>query len=57
MHSRILLTFTLMLVVLVIGTMMDLTPTVLIMTPVLMPILKQAGIDPVYFGVLFIMNV
>jgi len=32
------------------------TPTVLIMTPVLMPVLKQAGIDPVYFGVLFIMN-
>ena len=26
------------------------------MTPVLMPVLKQAGIDPVYFGVLFIMN-
>ncbi|MEZ0215004.1 MAG: TRAP transporter large permease subunit, partial [Xanthobacteraceae bacterium] len=30
--------------------------TVLIMTPVLMPVVKQAGIDPVYFGVLFIMN-
>jgi TRAP-type transport system large permease protein len=29
---------------------------VLILTPVLMPIIKQAGIDPVYFGVLFIMN-
>ncbi len=57
MHSRILLTFTLMLLILVVGTMMDLTPTVLIMTPVLMPIVKQAGIDPVYFGVLFIMNV
>ncbi len=26
------------------------------MTPVLMPVVKQAGIDPVYFGVLFIMN-
>ena len=28
----------------------------MILTPVLMPLIKQAGIDPVYFGVLFIMN-
>ena len=30
------------------------TPTILILTPILMPVIKQAGIDPVYFGVLFI---
>ena len=30
--------------------------TILILTPVLMPLVKAAGIDPVYFGVLFIMN-
>jgi tripartite ATP-independent transporter DctM subunit len=57
MDNRILLTLTLMLLILVVGMMMDLTPTVLIMTPVLIPILKLGGIDPVYFGVLFIMNV
>ena len=45
-----------MLLVLVVGTALDFAPTVLILTPVLMPIVKQAGIDPVYFGVLFIMN-
>jgi TRAP-type C4-dicarboxylate transport system permease large subunit len=28
----------------------------MILTPVLMPVVRQAGIDPVYFGVLFIMN-
>ncbi len=56
MDNKMLLTFVLMLLVLVIGTALDFTPTVLIMTPVLMPVLKQAGIDPVYFGVLFIMN-
>jgi len=56
MGNKMLLTFVLMLLVLVVGTAMDFTPTVLIMTPVLMPVLKQAGIDPVYFGVLFIMN-
>jgi TRAP-type transport system large permease protein len=51
-----LLVFVLMMLVLLVGTALDFTPTVLIMTPVLMPVLKQAGIDPVYFGVLFIMN-
>jgi tripartite ATP-independent transporter DctM subunit len=51
-----LLMFVIMALVLVVGTALDLTPTILILTPVLMPIIKQAGIDPVYFGVLFIMN-
>ena len=56
MDNRMLLTFVLMLLVLVIGTALDFTPTVLILTPVLMPVVLKAGIDPVYFGVLFIMN-
>jgi len=51
-----LLMFVIMLLILVVGTALDLTPTILILTPVLMPIVKQAGIDPVYFGVMFIMN-
>ncbi|MDT6942017.1 TRAP transporter large permease subunit [Brucella pseudogrignonensis] len=51
-----LLLFVIMLLVLVVGTALDLTPTILILTPVLMPIIQKAGIDPVYFGVLFIMN-
>ena len=45
-----------MVLVMVVGTAMDMTPTILILTPVLMPIVKAAGIDPVYFGVLFIIN-
>jgi TRAP-type C4-dicarboxylate transport system permease large subunit len=45
-----------MLLVMVVGTAMDMTPTILILTPVLMPIVKAAGIDPVYFGVMFIIN-
>ncbi|MET0744432.1 MAG: TRAP transporter large permease subunit [Microvirga sp.] len=56
MGNKTLLMFVLMLLILVVGTALDFTPTVLIMTPVLMPVVKQAGIDPVYFGVLFIMN-
>lgn len=45
-----------MLAVFIVGMVMDLTPTVLILTPVLMPLVQEAGIDPVYFGVLFILN-
>ena len=45
-----------MVMVIIVGTALDFTPTVLILTPVLMPLVKQAGIDPVYFGVLFIIN-
>jgi len=51
-----LLLLIMMLLVLVVGTALDFAPTVLILTPVLMPVVKAAGIDPVYFGVLFIMN-
>jgi tripartite ATP-independent transporter DctM subunit len=51
-----LLMFAIMLLVMVVGTAMDMTPTILILTPVLMPLVKAAGIDPVYFGVLFIIN-
>jgi tripartite ATP-independent transporter DctM subunit len=52
----VLLMFVMMLIVIVVGTAMDMTPTILILTPVLMPLVKAAGIDPVYFGVLFVMN-
>jgi tripartite ATP-independent transporter DctM subunit len=56
LDQPMLLMFIIMLVVIAVGTAMDMTPTILILTPVLMPLVKAAGIDPVYFGVLFIMN-
>ena len=56
MDNQTLLLIAMMLLVIAVGTAMDMTPTILIMTPVLMPVVKAAGIDPVYFGVLFIMN-
>ena len=55
-EHKTLLLVAMMLLVLVVGSALDFAPTVLILTPVLMPIVKAAGIDPVYFGVLFIMN-
>jgi len=45
-----------MAMVFLFGMVLDFIPIVLILTPVFMPIIAQAGIDPVYFGVIFIMN-
>ncbi len=56
LDSPRLLMFCIMVIVIVVGTAMDMTPTILILTPVLMPIVNAAGIDPVYFGVMFIIN-
>ena len=56
MDSPTLLLIAIMVLVVIVGTAMDMTPTILILTPVLVPVIKQAGIDPIYFGVLFIIN-
>ncbi len=56
LDNQTLLLIAIMVLVMLVGTAMDMTPTILIMTPVLMPLIKAAGIDPVYFGVLFIVN-
>jgi tripartite ATP-independent transporter DctM subunit len=49
------LMFAMLVLLTLIGTAMDLTPTILILAPVLMPVVTKAGIDPVYFGVMFVM--
>lgn len=56
MGNKILLMVVIMILVVIIGTAMDMTPTILILTPVLMPVVKQAGIDPIYFGIIFVIN-
>ncbi len=56
MGNKIVLMIAIMLLVMAVGTAMDMTPTILILTPVLMPVVVAAGIDPVYFGVMFIIN-
>ena len=45
-----------MIVLVMIGTALDLTPTILIFAPVMLPIATKAGIDPVYFGLMFVLN-
>ncbi|HEY8099896.1 MAG TPA: TRAP transporter large permease subunit [Burkholderiaceae bacterium] len=53
-HPKLLI-LAVMLLLLAIGNVMDLTPTILVMGPVLMPIMVVAGVDPTYFGVMFIL--
>jgi len=53
--SPTLLMFIVMGLVLVIGMAMDMIPIVLILIPVLLPAIVAAGIDPVYFGVVFML--
>ena len=54
--NQLLLMIMMMILVVIVGTALDFVPTILILTPVLMPLVNAAGIDPVYFGVLFIIN-
>jgi len=54
-HPRLLMVV-MMLVLVAVGTALDLTPTILIFAPVMLPIAVKAGIDPVYFGLMFVLN-
>jgi tripartite ATP-independent transporter DctM subunit len=44
------------ILLLLLGTFMDLAPMLLICTPIFMPVIKQFGIDPVHFGIIMILN-
>jgi len=44
------------IMLLVLGTFMDLAPMLLICTPIFLPVIKQFGIDPVHFGMIMILN-
>ncbi len=56
LDDRILLMIIINIILFVVGTALDLTPTILILAPVLMPVIDKAGIDPIYFGVIFVLN-
>jgi tripartite ATP-independent transporter DctM subunit len=56
MDSPRLLMLVIVLLLLLVGMVLDLAPTILILSPVLMPVITVAGIDPVYFGIIFVMT-
>ncbi len=54
--NQTLLVGAMMVVVFLFGMVLDMIPIIMILTPVFMPIVAQAGVDPIYFGVVFVMN-
>jgi TRAP-type C4-dicarboxylate transport system permease large subunit len=54
MASKTLLLLAIVALTFAVGCVMDLTPMILILTPVLLPVVQQAGINEIYFGVIFI---
>ena len=56
MDSPTMLMAVIVLMVFIIGMVLDFAPAIAILVPVFMPVVKTAGIDPVYFGVIFLMT-
>ncbi|UYP32601.1 TRAP transporter large permease subunit [Pseudomonas sp. Z8(2022)] len=56
MDSPRLLMLLIVAIIVVIGMAMDMSPIILILAPVMMPVAVEAGIDPIYFGVIFVMT-
>lgn len=54
--SQILLLLLLNVLLLVLGTLLEPIPVILLMTPILFPLIEEAGIDPVHFGVILVIN-
>ncbi|MGE8358770.1 TRAP transporter large permease subunit [Pseudomonas sp.] len=56
MDSPRLLMLLIVAIIVLIGMAMDMSPIILILAPVMMPVAVEAGIDPIYFGVIFVMT-
>ncbi|QNG59408.1 TRAP transporter large permease [Bacillus sp. PAMC26568] len=54
--SPILILLMMNLILLIIGTFMDITPAVLIFTPIFLPVVSTFGMDPVHFGIMIAFN-
>ncbi len=44
------------IILLIVGVFMDMTPAVLIFTPIFLPIVSKMGIDPIHFGIIMVLN-
>lgn len=54
--SKIVILLMINFILLFVGTFMDMTPAVLIFTPIFLPIVMELGIDPIHFGIIMILN-
>ena len=55
-ENKIVILLIMNLVLLMVGTFMDMTPAILIFTPVFLPVALTLGIDPIHFGIMLIFN-
>jgi tripartite ATP-independent transporter DctM subunit len=55
-ESRVMILLIINLILLAVGTFMDMTPAVLIFTPIFLPVAMQLGIDPIHFGMIMVLN-
>jgi tripartite ATP-independent transporter DctM subunit len=55
-ENRYVILLTINLILLAVGTFMDMTPAILIFTPIFLPVVKEFGMDPIQFGVIMVLN-
>ena len=55
-ENRIVIALLIDLIILLLGCIMDMSPIILITTPILLPIATQIGIDPIQFGIIMVLN-
>jgi tripartite ATP-independent transporter DctM subunit len=54
--DKVLILLAINVMLLVLGTLMDMAALILILTPILLPVVKAVGVDPVHFGMIMIVN-
>ena len=54
--NKIILLLVINLFLLLVGMVMDTTPAILILTPILLPIVTQIGMNPIHFGIMMVVN-
>ena len=55
-HSPIAILLIINLFLLIVGMVMDTTPAILILTPILLPIVTAVGMNPIHFGIMMVVN-
>ncbi len=55
-ENKIVILIIINLILLLVGTFMDMTPAVLIFTPIFLPVAVQLGVNPIHFGIIMVMN-
>lgn len=55
-HNKLLILLIINFILLAVGTFMDMTPAVLIFTPIFLPVALSLGIDPIHFGIIMVLN-